>query len=42
MTSQPEVIIIQILPIILQSKDNQKLKFGKLIEYNNRNSFLQK
>ena len=43
MTSQPglETIPIHILPIILQSKGNQTMKFGQLIEHNKRNSFLQ-
>ena len=30
------------MPNISQSKDNQAMKFGQLIEYNKRNSFLQK
>ena len=44
MTSQPglQAIAIHILPNISQSKDNQTMKFGQLIEYNNRNFFLQK
>ena len=39
MTSQPalQIIATQILPNISQSKDNQTMKFGQLIEYNNRN-----
>ena len=39
MTSQPalQIIATQILPHISQSKDNQTMKFGQLIEYNNRN-----
>ena len=43
MTSQPglQTIAIHILPNISQSKDNQTMKFGQLIEYN-RNIFLQK
>ena len=43
MTSQPglKTIAIQILPNISQSKGNQKMKFGQLIEYNKRNFFLQ-
>ena len=42
--SQPdlETITIHILPNFLQSKENQGIKFGQLIEYNNRNIFLQK
>ena len=31
-----------ILPNILRSEDNQKMKFGQLIEYNMRNIFLEK
>ena len=42
MTSQPNVVTIQVLLNILGSKGNQKLKFDKLIEYNNRSIFLQK
>ena len=44
MTSLPglETIAIRILPNISQSKDNQTMKFGQLIEYNKRNIFLQK
>ena len=44
MTSQPglQTIAIHILPNISQSKGNQKIKFGQLIEYNKRNIFLQK
>ena len=42
--SQPglQTITIHILPNISQSKGNQKMKFGELIEYNRRNIFLQK
>ena len=42
MTSQPgkQAITIHILPNISKSKDNQTMKFGKLIECNMRNSFL--
>ena len=44
MTSQPglQTIAIHILPNISQSKDNQIMKFGQLIEYDKRNIFLQK
>ena len=44
MTSQPglQTIATQILANISQSKGNQKMKFGQLIEYNKRNIFLQK
>ena len=44
MMSQPglQTIAIQILPNISQSKDNQTIKFGQLIEYNKRNIFLKK
>ena len=42
--TQPDeqTITIHILPNISRSKKNQKMKFGQLIEYNNRNNFLQK
>ena len=42
MTSQPgsEAITIRILPIISQNKSNQTMKFGQLIEYDKRNTFL--
>ena len=44
MTLQPglQTIAIHILPNISQSKGNQTMKFGQLIEYNKRNIFLQK
>ena len=44
MTSQPglRTIAIHILPNISLSKGNQAMKFGQLIEYNKRNTFLQK
>ena len=44
MTSQPvlQTIAIHILPNISQSKGNQTMKFGQLIEYNRKNIFLQK
>ena len=44
MASQPglQTIAIHILPNILQSKENQRMKFGQLIEYNKRNIVLQK
>ena len=43
MTSQPglQTIAIYILPNISQSKGNQNMKFGQLIEYNKGNIFLQ-
>ena len=43
MTSQPglQTIATHVLPNISQSKDNQTMKFGQLIEYNKRNIFLQ-
>ena len=43
MTSQPglQTIVIHTMPKILISKDNQKVKFGQLIEYNMRNIFLE-
>ena len=42
MTSQPglQTIAIHVLPNMSQSKDNQTMKFGQLIEYNKRNIFL--
>ena len=44
MTSQPglQTIATHVLPNISQSKDNQTMKFGQLIEYNKRHIFLQK
>ena len=36
-----QTVTIHILPNISRSKDNQTMKFGQLIEYNN-NTFLQK
>ena len=44
MTSQPglQTIAIHILPNISKSKGNQTTKFGQLIEYNKRNTFLRK
>ena len=44
MTSQPGVptIAIHILSNISESKGNQTMKFGQLIEYNKRNIFLEK
>ena len=44
MTSQPDLqtIPIHILPNISQSKGNQTMKFGQLIEHNKINIFLQK
>ena len=44
MTSQPDLqtIAIHILPNISQSKNNQTMKCGQLIEQNKRNIFLQK
>ena len=43
MTSQPgfQTIAIHILPNILQSKGNQTMKFGQLIQYNKRNIFFK-
>ena len=37
-----QTIAIHILPNISQSKGNQTMKFGQLIEYNKRNIFLLK
>ena len=44
MTSQPgsQTIAIHILPDISQSKGNQTVKFGQLLEYKKRNIVLQK
>ena len=44
MSSQPglKTIAIYILPNISQTKGNQRMKFGQLIEYNKRNIFLEK
>ena len=44
MTSQltKQTISIIILPNISRSKDNQAMKFGQLIGYNVRNTFLEK
>ena len=44
MTSQPglQTIDIHVLPNISQSKDNQAMKFGQLIEYNKRYIFFAK
>ena len=44
MTSQPglQTIAIHILLNISQSKGNQKMKFGQLVEYNKKNIYLQK
>ena len=44
MTSQPglQLIAIHTLPDISQSKGNQRMKLGLLIEYNKRNIFHQK
>ena len=44
MTSEPglQTIAIHIFSNISQSKGNQTMKFGQLIEYNERKIFLQK
>ena len=44
MTSQPgqETIVIHILPNISRSKSNQTMRFGQLIEYNMRITFIKK
>ena len=44
MTSQPglQTIAIHILLNISQSKGNQKMNLGRLLEYNKRNIFIQK
>ena len=43
MTSQLglQTIVIHIFPNISQSKGNQTMKIGQLIEYNKRDNFLQ-
>ena len=43
MTSQCglQTIAIHIFPNISQSKGNQKMKYGQLIEYNKRNTSLK-
>ena len=43
MTSKPglQTIAIHLLPNISQSKDNQTMKFGQLIEYNKINTYLK-
>ena len=43
MTSQTglQTIAIHILSNISQSKGNQTMKFGQLIEYNNKNIFFR-
>ena len=43
MTSKPglQTIAIHLLPNISQSKDNQTMKFGQLIEYNQINTYLK-
>ena len=44
MTSQSglQAITIHILPNVSQSRGNQMMKFGQLIEYNKRDIFLKK
>ena len=44
MTSQPgkQTIAVHTLPSISRSKSNQTIKFGRLIEHNIRNIFLEK
>ena len=44
MTSQPgqQTISRHIFPNISETKGNQTMKFGQLIEHSNRNIFLQK
>ena len=41
-TSRLTNIVINILRNILRSKRNQTMKFGQIIEYNMRNTFLEK
>ena len=40
--TEQQIIAIQILPNVSRSKDNQAIKFGQLIKYSMRNTFLQK
>lgn len=40
--TEKKIAIIHILPNVPGSKDDQKIKFGELIEYNLRNIFLEK
>ena len=44
MTSQTreQTVMIPMLLDITRNKDNQTVKFGQLIEYNMRNTFLEK
>ena len=44
MTSQPrkQAIAVHIFPNISRIKGNQTMKFGQLIEYDMRNTFLKK
>ena len=37
-----QTVAIRIFPSISQSKGNETIKFGQLIEYNKRNVLLQK
>ena len=37
-----QTIAIHIFPTISQGNGDQRMKLGQLIEYNNRNNFLQK
>ena len=43
MTSQPgyQTVVLHILPNISRSEIKQTIKFGQLIEHNQRNIFLQ-
>ena len=44
MTSQPEkqTIAMHILPNISRSKSNQTMKYGQLMKYNKRNTFIER
>ena len=44
MTSQPgkQIIAIHISPNISRSKGSKRMKFGRLIEYNMKNIFVEK
>ena len=37
-----QIITIQILPNVPRTRDNQKIKYGRLVKYNMRNIFLEK
>ena len=37
-----QIITIHILPNVPRTRDNQKIKYGRLVKYNMRNIFLEK